>query len=399
MRNILKSTLLLTISTILTRVIAMLFMVILARTMTVSDYGAFKYLISISMIFSIGFSGFTTALSKYIGEDKEDRNKVIEYVSNTLILTSIFLVIILLSIHLSLPDSFYLNLLLFASFIDFFYIGFIRGILNYVKLAGFKLVENSIQLLILLISYFLHKQITFSFAIIFYSLSPIISLFIFEFAKPELIFRFKASINILSKLAIYAVTVSIGSIGWTLMFSINTIFIKHFYSNEYVGYYSIGVTFSQIFLFLPSALNTIILPKVSGIKDKSKIIKPITLAASFNMLLSLFGLLFLVLFKKYLLLWIFGEKYLPGLSVIIPLAIGQIFISTLSIYSAVWQGLGKPIFPTINICMAAIINTIGSYYLTQKYGIYGASISTAISSFFAMVSITTIFYLKRKSFV
>jgi len=397
MKHLIKTTALLTGSNVVARFTVMCFYVILARAMLVSDYGLFRYLITLSVVFSVAFTGFPIALTKFIGEDKSNKKNIAEYLTNSSIMMLIvFSVMIIITIS-SQASKLYLGLLLFGLLVENFYLGFIRGLLNYVKLAGFQLVENLIQLVILVVSFILLKQINFSYAVIFFSISPFLSLIIFEIMKPELKFCFYASEEKIKKITKYAILVTLGSVGWTIMFSINTIFLKYFYNTEQVGYYSVGVTIAQVFTFLPMAIYTIMLPKVAGLKDKSQLQKPLTLAVLGSLFISILGLIFLLMLMKPIIMIIFGERYIPTLAVILPLSLGQISISLHQIYSSVWQGLGKPIIPTINISVAAILNVILSYFLTRSYGILGASISNAITSFIALISTVIIFYSKWKT--
>lgn len=375
----------------------MLYFVILARTLSVSDYGLFRYLITIASMYAIIFTGFPTALTKFIGADKNNKKLTAEYLTNSLyIMFACFLVLVLI-ILFSSENKLYLILFLFAILIDAIYLGYIRGLLNYVKLAGFNLVENLIQITILIVSYLIFRQINFTYAVVFFSFSGILSLIIFEIIKPEFKLKWKISKEKIKNLTRYAIPVTLGSIGWTAMFGINMIFIKQFLNTEQVGYYSVGVTLAQAFSFLPTAIATIMLPKVAGLKNKSRIIKPLSLAVIGSLLISAIGLFILLLLKQPILLLIFGEKYLPAIKVILPLSIGQIFIAIHQIYASVWQGLNRPIIPTITISIAALFNIVGSYFLTKAYGIVGASISNAVTSFIALIIITTLFYTKWKT--
>ena len=70
MKHLIKSTIILTISNVLTRVLGMLFFVILARAMSVVEYGDFRFLLTLSMIYGIAFSGIPTALTKYFSQNR-----------------------------------------------------------------------------------------------------------------------------------------------------------------------------------------------------------------------------------------------------------------------------------------------------------------------------------------
>ena len=396
MKKLIKQTTILTISNVLVRFTGMLFFVLLARYSSVSDYGLFRYLITIASLYAILFSGIPTAMTKFIGENKSDNKGVIDYIDNSLILMFITFFILVIIIVLFNSNKIYLILLLFAVLIDTLYLGFISGLLNYVKLFGFKLIENMIQLVILLISYFLYKEVNFTFAVIFFSFSGLISLFIFECFKFEFKLRFKYDKDKIKRIIKYTIPVALGAIGWQIMFGINTIFIQKFYNATQVGYYSVGITLVQIFTFLPAAICTIMLPKVASTQQKEKIYGYTKLAVIASLVISFAILILLLVFKSWLLNMIFTSKYLPALVILLPLSLGQICISLHQIYASVWQGLGRPGVPSITISIAAVLNIVGSYFLTKSYGIVGAAISNAITSFIALMIISIWFHSKWK---
>lgn len=395
--HLIKTTGFLTISNVLTRVLGMLFFVILARMFSVADYGFFRYLITVASLFAIAFTGFPTALTHFLGKHKDEEDKKNIYFSNTLFMV-LFIFIILIAIILVFNQNpLYLILFLFFTLIDFFYIGLMRGLLDYVKLFGFKLVENAIQLAILIVFYFLYKNINFTAAVIFYSFSGLLSLIIFEFFRKS---KLKFSLDYLSKEKIkeliqYTLPVILGSVGWTIMFSINIVFIEHFLDVEQVGFYSVGMTLSQVFTFLPAAISTIAMPKVAGTKNKGSIKKLLGLSVIGNLAVSAFILFFLLIFDKQLISLIFGAKYLSAIVVLLYLSLGQIFISTYLIYTAVFQGIGKPFIPSIILLIGCVMNLIGSYTLIPLYGIVGASMSNAVASFITFILIVGVFYLRK----
>lgn len=397
MSSMVRPVLVLTVSNVATRIIALFFFIILTRVMSVSDYGFFRYLFDLSGIYAIAFTGLTAALTKYISEQQSGKREISEYLTATTV-TSVCVFVVLVGIGgFFTKYGVYLGLFIFAILVDAIYLSYFRGLLNYTKLAGFKLLENIIQLSILVASYLIIGKINFTFAVIFFSFSPILSAVIFEAKRSQVFFARTISKKKARQLVKFSIPLTMGSIGWIVMFGVNTIFIEHFYNTEQVGFFSVGMTISQIFTFLPAAIATILLPKISSMKDKSKIGKPIVFIVAANLIISFIILIPLHIFSEFVVVSIFKESYLPSIQVILPLALGQIAISLHQVFASVWQGLGRPIIPTITISIAAALNLIGSYFLTQSHGIWGTSFSNAITSWAAFIGISTVFFLKRKT--
>jgi O-antigen/teichoic acid export membrane protein len=396
MKQIVKYVSLLSISNAITRAISMLFFIVLARLLSVSDYGEFRYLVFLSFIYAVFFSGLTYALTKFISEDETNIRRNSEYVTNTLFISSLSVFIIALIILIFNEYSLFLILITLASFIDYFYIGLARGALDYRKLIGYKLLENIIQLGFVLLIYIIYSKITFGGAVWFYFISCILSMIFFEiFWKTNVSIRFRfLSLEKIRKLIAFAIPVFFGSVGWSIMFSINAVIIKSVLDTEQVGYFSIAFTLAQVFTFIPTAISTIILPKVSGLKNKSNIKPQVTLAVIGNLIISAVILLLLIFFREQIISLIFGEKYLPAAPLIVYLSLGQIFINSYVIFSSVFQGVNRPGIPSLVILLTGIMNLVGSYFIAIPWGVLGVSIVNMLTCLFTFIIIAVIYYSK-----
>jgi len=368
----------------------MIFFVVLARSLNVSEFGLFRYLLTLASIYGLLFSGVPIALTKLLGSSKADQKLRIELLSGSVFILVILYLVLGVAIILSTSNQLFLLMFVFALMIDALYIGFARGILDYLKLAGFKLVENFIQLVILLSIVIGYGRVDFTFSVVLYSFSGLVSLAIFEIIRPDLRIAWRRSRQKLNELLRYAIGVTFGSVGWTLFYGINSIYIERFYGTEQVGYFSIGITLMQVFSFLPDAIFTILMPKIAGMDDKRRIRTPLRIAALSCLFTSVLIAIPLLLFRDFIIRSVFSEKYLPAAVVVLPLIISQVFVVLHQAYGAAWQGLGKPVVPSTTITIAAVINIVTGYFLTKNYGIGGAATSLAISAVAAWIMMTLV---------
>lgn len=392
MKHTVKQTFLLSVSNAATRFMGMLFFIILARSLTVSDYGLFRYLLTLSVIFALPFTGVPTALSRYFGDSQISAELKNEYLGNSILLILSLYLVIASIILIFTSHKVMLLFFVFALLIDLLYMGLVRGKLDYLKLNGFKLLENIIQLTILVLSYIVYKQVNLTFAVIFYSVSGLISLGIFEFLKPDFKISLHYSRQRIGEILRFSIPVTIGSVGWALLFGISSIYIEQFYGTEQVAYFSIGLTLMQVFSFLPDSINTIILPKVAGLVDKRKIRAPLRLAAFACLAVSILIFIPVYIFRDLIIEVLFSSKYLPAAEVLLPLTVGQIFLVIQQMYGTAWQGLGKPAISSIVISIAAGVNLVIGYFLIRDFGIFGASLALAISAIVSWVIIMLIWH-------
>jgi stage V sporulation protein B len=399
MKYPIKETSYLTISSVVTRIVAVLFTVVLARTLSVSDFGLFKYLLTVAGFYSIILAGPQMAATKFIGEARGDRARITEqFTSASLLETTLFTLLVIIIVIFS-DNKLFVILLLFSLLIDNYYLSLVRGLLSYTKLLGYKLVENIIQLVMLLSFYFIFGTIDLGSAVVFFSVAGIASLLIFESIKPEFYSFSKIRKNALRQQIIFSIPVVLGNAGWTVFIGVNTLYIASLINNDAVAYFGVATTIVQAFSFLPDAIITIILPRVAGSYNKSKIVRPLNIAIAGCLVVSGFILLFLVLCQDFIVLKIFSKSYSPALNIIIPMALAQIIISIHQIFAAVWQGLGKPGIPSITISIGAFCNLVAGYFLTKSMGIYGAVLSYAFSSFIATFIIAILWYRWRNRIV
>lgn len=392
-RETVKHTAALAISNVISRFLAMIFFVLLARSLSVADYGLFRYLITLASIYGLVFSAIPTALAKFLSEHRDNTDLKKAYLGNSVILMILLYIIVLIVILIFSPNKLFLLLFTFALMIDLLYIGFARGLLDFVKLGGYKFLENIIQLALLISAFALFKNPDMAYMVIFYSMSGVISIIIFEIFRPELKVNWRLSRVVSSQIIKYSLSFTVGSVGWALLLGIPSVYIEKFHGLEQVGYFSVIATLMQVFSFLPDAVFTLIVPKVAGLKDKRQIVKPLKLAAWGCFVFSLLIFIPLYYYRELALTLIFTEKYLPATIIILPMALSQLFLILNQIYGTAFQGLGRPGIPSIVITIAGVINLVIGYFLTKSYGILGASYSLTISALASWILITIIWLL------
>jgi O-antigen/teichoic acid export membrane protein len=390
--NTVKHTFILSVSNVLTRGMGMLFFIILARSLTVAEYGLFRFLLTLSSIYALAFVGVPTALTKFLGDSGSDPNLRTEYLSNSLLLVVFLYLAITIAVVIFASHKILLLLFILTFLVDLFYTGFARGILDYLKLNGFKLFENVIQLMILVSVFYFYRHIDLNFSVVFYSFSGLLSLAVFEMIRPNFKIKWRYSKRRVAEILRYALPVTLGAVGWTLLYGISNIYIEHFNGTEQVGYFSVGLTLMQIFSFLPNAIYTILMPKAASLKDKRRIVKPLRAALFGCLAISIVISIPIFIFRNFVIIFLFSSRYLPAVAVILPLMISQLFLIMYQLYGTAWQGLGKPTITSIIIAIAAAINIIAGYFLTKAFGIVGASISLALSAFAAWLAAILIWH-------
>lgn len=182
----------------------------------------------------------------------------------------------------------------------------------------------------------------------------------------------------------YSLPVTLSTVSLYLLSSIDIFFLKYFFGDNYVAYYSVAF---KIISFISVAINAIGLSVATALaynfkKGDFDTLKQIVNSSAklifyFSMTFSIFVLIF-----SELILTVFGKEYLISQQTLILLTIGNLFASfagnTYMYLLMTNKGkiLGKLIFA------AVIINIVLNSVLIPSFGLKGAAISSIVSILF-----------------
>ena len=398
MRHLIKQITFLTASNVLNRLLAMIFFIILARNLAVSEYGIFRYLTSISMLLAVFFSGFPVSLTRLISRYNNEPIKLSGFFSAGIMASSLILIVEFLVIVVFFEYKFVLVIIVFGLFMDATYFGIIRGFLDYIKLYWFRITANLLKIILIILIISLLEVNIVNASLVFSFVFLITILLLELYSRSRISFSFHQVTKSTFKTVLkFAVPVTLGSLGHSIMFQLDLVIIKHFVDNVNVAHYSVARTVAQVFTFAPMAIATLILPKISGLKRKIDLrpyLKKIMLGVFSSSFLIFIVLLF---FGKQIIILLFKEQYLPALSVLYILALGQILISTFGIFSSAWIGIGKPYVGMWIILTVAVINIVLDLVLIPTLGIIGASYASFVASLTAFLSVSISFFVYLKS--
>ena len=396
MKKAIQQASILTFSNGFSKFLSMLFLVALTRLISVNEYGQFRYILNLASLLSLAILGVSTSLAKFLRETPGDNEIKKGYLTNSLsVMGIIFLVIFTVS---WIFYDYYLlfGILLFGIMIESFFMGYSRGLLNIMKLSAFRPIKGTFQLMAMGVAVLLSLKIGVLEAALFFSLSGLLSLIILEIYRWEMELGLSISKEVIKKIINYMIPVTLGAVGWSVLLAVNPIVIERLRGTESVAYYTAGITLMQVFAFLPEAVSTMILPKVAGTREVSRIIRPFIFGVMGCVTISILILIGLYIFREWIIIMVFSREYLNAAPIVLFLAIGQISLVTHQLFASFWQGLGRPAVPSITITVGCIINLVASIILTNIYGIWGSALSYAISTTFSLILIAGYFMLKKK---
>ena len=251
-----------------------------------------------------------------------------------------------------------------------------RNVIKYLPLIiGFIYLQN-IENSYLILDFFIYGFVfisTLSTFILFYLLNKKIDIKSEKFKKDS----YKDIIK-------YSIPITISTVSLYLLSSIDIFFLKYFYGDKYVAYYSVAV---KIITIISVAINAISLSVATDIAynfinlNFEALRKTLNKTAKIIFYFSLVLTVFILLFSDSILN-VFGKEYLISKQTLVVLLIGNLVMAISGntyIYLLMTNKgkiLGKLIF------ISVLINIALNFILIPRFSLFGAAISSVISILF-----------------
>ncbi|WP_433834544.1 oligosaccharide flippase family protein [Flavobacterium anhuiense] len=250
---------------------------------------------------------------------------------------------------------------------------------------------------IVLFYYKEEKYLVDIFLIGFVVLAVISSIFVFFYFKK---IKKQDCIENISHKEIFfkSYPIAISGMALFLLMSFDILFLKKYYNDETVAFYSVGVKVMTIISIIIITINITISAKISEyfsghkkeeltkiLKNSSRTIFCITLPIIF----------LLIVFSDYILSF-FGEGYIAAKQAFLILIIGQGICSMFGSSSVYLNMTGRQHIFQIILIGAVIINFILNRFLIPLYGMTGAAVAFFSSSFFWNLVAAVVVYKKDK---
>lgn len=179
----------------------------------------------------------------------------------------------------------------------------------------------------------------------------------------------------------YSIPITISTVSIYLLSSIDIFYIKYFYGDKFVAYYSVAV---KIISIINVSINAISLSVASGLaynytNKNFDVLKKITRKSS--RLIFFFSLTvscIIYIFSKKIL-DVFGNEYIISNTTLIILLIGNLIMSIAGNTYMYLLMTNKGIVLGKLLILAVVINLISNYFVIPIYGIEGAAFTSVIS--------------------
>lgn len=305
-------------------------------------------------------------------------------------------------------DSMFYRLFLYGSFLfallNSILAGFLHGNKRFSAVNLITLINSILNFSIFCSMYFLHKAEIINAGlqeILFYSILVLAinsSLYLYFFRKYawEGIKLFPFQIQSFKKLFSFLLpsflSILINFFNYRLL-----IWVINFYeSTEQLGYFSLALNFSQMLLISTAAINIVMFPHFSGMKDKEKARTDLILIFKINAFLIAGVSIVIRFFSTWLIPAFYGKEFLYSVEPFNILLIGTFFLSMSQVFGHFFGAMNKNWLNSLLYTIVLIVLGTLSIILTPKYGIAGASWANSIAYFLSFLLFAIMSFRKFK---
>ena len=406
MRNILKQTSWLFLAQSLTRVVSFFYVIFLAGSLGVENFGQFSVALAyFSIISSIADLGFNRFLIREVAKDK---SKVPHLLWNILMLrltlTSVLFAIFAMILYSVDPDKMRISLTLLATLsilpqavaltFDAVFVGMQK--LQFSAIALFILsLSTAVAGLILVRMGF--GPIGAVNALIFGQLVYAISLFLF-LTRNQISILSETKLSTLKKAVVGSLPYGLLGILGLFYFRIDTVLLSYLRGNFETGIYSAGYKFLEAIIFIPGAFSAALFPTLAKLHDENiGEMKKIYFKSIKLMVVAGIILLIAYFFILPEVIKFFLPQFLPAIEAVRILALSIPFIFAATPGVAVLLSSDKYLKTVILLSIFTVaFNIIFNLIFIPKFGFIAAAWITVASDIMSFL----LFYLliNRKIF-
>ena len=412
-----KGTIIVLIVSMLAAFLGYIARLVLARGLSVEEFGLFNAVFSfLGMIGIFKSLGFDKALIKFIPEFRhESRNDFIKssivYVALIQLITNIIVIIAVYFLSSYLSMKFFhspqadiaLKLMAIAFFLDSFVLALKFAFQGFGEMLYFSMIDV-IRMLIVIAVVIVGFKLNYGLLspVAAYIIAPAVLLIIFGSIFLKRVFPefFSSSVvfdrNLLKRISKYSIFVMETSAAALILYYTDILALTYFSDLKNVGLYSVALPTAKVFLYFPRAIGGILLPLAAELwaKKEEKLLRAGMESLYKFSIIMIAPLVFIMFsFTELLITVLYGPSYILASAPMKILSIGMIFAILYGININFFAGIGQPKITSKITYTAALFNFMANIILIPYIGIIGAAIATTISYFIMMAM--GLFYIKR----
>ena len=396
-KKLLKKMAIVMFGNVSSQIFAFLFMILASWSLSKGDYGYMSYIVRVGLFFAVLVSGgIPKSITRYIARHKDKELKS-EFAMGALIINLVIFGVVALPVLIMFWPNVVIVAIIFFYMLVMFFMSVLRGLQRFTDFAIANMSRNLIKIILIVFVIYAGWKSANIFLWIYAAAGALVILLI-EIFRPLKIFKLiRPSKEIIKTILKFSIPVMITTTSVSFINSVGVMIIQPLYGYVDVATFQNALLLVVIYTFIPNAFTVILMPKIAASEDPKKAIKYIRSSLIFSTLLNFLVFVLLVVFGERAIIMLFGTRYSDVYQVAVVLSIGSIFLGIRNIFSALWEGSGRPKLTTIDTLVAATSVAVLSIILIPMIGVVGAA--WAYSAGFVLSVCVDVFffiYLKNK---
>jgi len=335
---------------LVSNILAYIFHIYVGRALGPVEYGVFGALMSLFMIVAMPASAISSAITKFSAKlySKKEYGKIgmlrKKIAIRIWIYSALFFLILVLfswiiADYLKIDSNFpviIVGFTLIFSMILPVNRGILQGMKKFNAYSWNTIIEAASRLILVIL--FLLIGLKTNGALLAYGLGYFISyIFIFPLIKEIKLSGVNEDIE-MKNIYRFIILVLLVNIILQLIINAPTLFIKHFFSSEFTGYWTAALTLARITLFIGSGITLVMFSEVSGIEKDDKKTKKLIFKKAFLMTLlsSILMAIIFLLIPDVLISLLYGGDFLGAVLILKYMGIAMIFVSLIQLWVNYW---------------------------------------------------------------
>lgn len=333
-------------------------------------------------------------MTKMIAETRAKRRSTSPYIRDSLVISMVFGAFFSLLFY-AFSDliavyyfhdaglGYYLKLIspaIFFMSVNVVFMGVLRGFKRFKSYAGFESIKQMI-----FVSFGLIFVVGFSFGVVGAVLAILLSNM---FVSIYVLFRYRSVFRrpVLTKakrILGFGSSLLFLSIGLSVFFSMDKLFLGYFESKSAMGFYVCAFTITAFLSMISLSVRRVMFPFITEAYSSGDLFgTQIYLKQMIKYLLMSLGffLIFLSQFSREVICLLYGEEYIVSAGVLSVLLYSVIFTSLTGVFNVFLVAIGKIKKLYGIVCLSLFISFLLNYLFISLYGVIGAAYALFVSS-------------------
>jgi len=264
------------------------------------------------------------------------------------------------------------------------YLALVRGLNSAWKMSLTYLINNVVLIAALIAVFgFLHIHSAMA-AIVIWGLANLAPIAIELFRPMPLQFHLRLiSKRVLLEITRFAIPMIVSSGAFAIWFGIDLLLVENLAPNA-VGSYAAAKTLGQLYVFVPSAITLVLMPRVAAV-NLSKSLRYLAGGIFIALLVSLTCFAIVDIWGQKVISLIFGRGYIDAYGPLVILSVGMCIVSVNTVLEGFLIGRGQPNLAAQAMVVAMVSTGVLGYWFISWRGAIGASLAFTVGAALATI--------------